>query len=53
MSIVVRQATPADYAEAGRVTSLAYREFVRPGDRAWEDYLGRIGDVVAAGGASG
>jgi ribosomal protein S18 acetylase RimI-like enzyme len=47
MSIVVRPATPADYAEAGRVTSLAYREFVRPGDRAWEDYVDRIADVAA------
>jgi ribosomal protein S18 acetylase RimI-like enzyme len=47
MSIVVRPATSAEYAEAGRVTALAYREFVRPGERAWEDYLERIGDVAA------
>ena len=47
MPIEVRLATPAEYAEAGRVTSLAYREFVRRGERAWEDYLAQIGDVGA------
>jgi ribosomal protein S18 acetylase RimI-like enzyme len=47
MSIEVRRATPADYAEAGRITAEAYREFVRPGDDDWERYLDRIADVAA------
>src|SRR5918995_7493742 len=47
MSIEVRRATPADYAEAGRITAEAYREFVRPGDDDWERYLLRIADVRA------
>jgi ribosomal protein S18 acetylase RimI-like enzyme len=41
----VRVATPEEHAEAGRVTALAYREFVRPGDADWERYLSRIADV--------
>lgn len=43
----VREATPADYAEAGRVTADAYREYVRPGEEDWERYLLRIADVRA------
>jgi ribosomal protein S18 acetylase RimI-like enzyme len=46
MSVQVREARPAEYEEAGRVTADAYREFVRPG-RGWEDYLVRIADVGA------
>ncbi len=43
----VREATPDEYAEAGRVTAEAYREFIRPGDEDWERYLQRIADVAA------
>jgi ribosomal protein S18 acetylase RimI-like enzyme len=43
----VREATVDEYAEAGRVTAEAYREFVRPGDEDWERYLLRIADVAA------
>jgi ribosomal protein S18 acetylase RimI-like enzyme len=43
----IREATPEEYAEAGRVTAEAYREFVRPGDDDWERYLLRIADVQA------
>jgi ribosomal protein S18 acetylase RimI-like enzyme len=46
MAIEVREATPAEHAEAGRVTAGAYREFVRPGDDDWAAYLARIADVA-------
>jgi ribosomal protein S18 acetylase RimI-like enzyme len=46
----IREATPEEYAEAGRVTAEAYREFVRPGDDDWERYLLRIADVEARAG---
>jgi len=46
----IREATPEEYAEAGRVTAEAYREFVRPGDDDWEHYLLRIADVDARAG---
>jgi ribosomal protein S18 acetylase RimI-like enzyme len=42
----VREATPDEHAEAGRVTAEAYREFVGPGDEDWERYLQRIADVA-------
>jgi len=42
----VREATPDEHAEAGRVTAEAYREFVGPGDEDWERYLRRIADVA-------
>jgi ribosomal protein S18 acetylase RimI-like enzyme len=42
----IREATSAEYAEAGRVTADAYREFIRPGDEDWERYLLRIADVA-------
>ena len=45
MTLVVREATPVEHTEAGRVTAEAYREFVRPGDDDWERYLARIADV--------
>jgi ribosomal protein S18 acetylase RimI-like enzyme len=45
MAIEVRRATREEYAEAGRVTAGAYREFARPGDTQWQDYLDRIADV--------
>jgi ribosomal protein S18 acetylase RimI-like enzyme len=41
----VREARRDEYDEIGRVTALAYREFVRPGEQAWEDYLSHIADV--------
>lgn len=46
MPIQVREARPHEFEEAGRVTADAYREFVRPGERAWEDYLRHIADVA-------
>jgi len=50
MAIEVRPARPDEYKEAGRVTALAYREFVRPNDAGWEDYLARIADVAGRAG---
>jgi ribosomal protein S18 acetylase RimI-like enzyme len=47
VSFEVRPVRRDEYEEAGRVTSRAYREFVRPGEQVWEDYLGQIGDVAA------
>lgn len=43
---MVREATPDDHAEAGRVTAEAYREFARPGEADWDRYLERIADVA-------
>jgi ribosomal protein S18 acetylase RimI-like enzyme len=43
--VSVRDALPVEYAEAGRVTAEAYREFVGPNDRAWQEYLDTIADV--------
>lgn len=42
----IREAVPAEHADAGRVTADAYREFIRPGDEDWERYLLRIADVA-------
>lgn len=50
MAIEVRPARPDEFEEAGRVTALAYREFVRPNDTDWQDYLARIGDVAGRAG---
>ncbi len=37
---------PDEFDEAGRITALAYREFVRPEDPAsWEEYLAHIADI--------
>ena len=41
----VREIRPDEYREAGRVTALAYGEFVRPGETSWEGYLEEIADV--------
>jgi ribosomal protein S18 acetylase RimI-like enzyme len=41
----VREARPEEFAEAGAVTALAYREFATPGEAGWADYLDRIADV--------
>ena len=43
-AITVREAQPTEYAEAGRITARAYREF-SDGDDGWRDYLERIADV--------
>lgn len=45
MAIEIREADPREYAEAGEVTALAYREFAPPGDDDWREYLERIADV--------
>lgn len=45
MTIEVREVRPDEYDEAGEVTALAYREFVRANDADWEEYLARIADV--------
>jgi ribosomal protein S18 acetylase RimI-like enzyme len=45
MAIDIRTARPDEYAEAGEVTALAYREFARPGEADWEEYLQRIADI--------
>ena len=46
MAIVTREAVPEDYAEAGRITAEAYREFVPPDDDGdWRRYLVRLADV--------
>jgi ribosomal protein S18 acetylase RimI-like enzyme len=47
MAIEIREASADEYVEAGRVTAAAYREFVAPGETAWESYLGEIADVAA------
>jgi ribosomal protein S18 acetylase RimI-like enzyme len=44
--VEIREATSEEYAETGRVTADAYREFVRPGDDDWGRYLLRIADVA-------
>jgi ribosomal protein S18 acetylase RimI-like enzyme len=43
--IETRRARSDEYDEAGRVTALAYREFVRPGETLWESYVEEIADV--------
>jgi ribosomal protein S18 acetylase RimI-like enzyme len=50
MAIEIREARQHEYADAGEVTAFAYREFVRPDDADWEDYLGRIADVEGRAG---
>ena len=42
----MREAGRDEFAEAGRVTADAYREFVQPGEEAWERYVGTIADVA-------
>lgn len=41
----VREVRPEEYEQAGSVTALAYREFVGPGETAWEEYLVHIANV--------
>ena len=45
MPIVTREAMPEDFAEAGRITAEAYREFVPPDDDDWQRCLVRLADV--------
>ncbi|MEW6058853.1 MAG: GNAT family N-acetyltransferase [Actinomycetota bacterium] len=47
MPIEVRPVRPEEYEEAGFATALAYREFARPEDSGWAEYLERIADVAA------
>ena len=44
--VEIREVRPQEYAEAGRVAALSYREFVRPGEVDWDAYLGSIADVA-------
>ena len=45
-TIEVRAAQPDEYEEAGRITALAYLEFIRPDDDpGWRKYLDEIADV--------
>ena len=46
MAIEVREARSEEYAETGRITAEAYREFVEPGEEPWERYLEHIADVA-------
>ena len=45
MTVEVRDVRPDEYAEAGRVTADAYREFATKG-RDWDGYLRRLADVA-------
>jgi ribosomal protein S18 acetylase RimI-like enzyme len=49
-SVEVREVAPQEYAEAGRVTADAYREFVQPGDDDWNRYLETLADVAGRAG---
>jgi len=46
--VEIREVRPEEYPEAGRVTALAYLEFVPPGPGwdDWQGYLSEIGDVA-------
>ena len=45
-SMEIRTVRPEEYAEAGRVTALAYQEFVPPDpEPGWSDYLAMLADV--------
>lgn len=46
MDFEVRDVRPVEYTEAGRVTALAYREFVGPTESDLDAYLDRIADVA-------
>jgi len=45
MTLEIRPVRPDEHEQAGRVTALAYREFVGPGDSGWDEYLQHIADV--------
>ena len=45
--VEIRPVEPGEYEEAGRVTALAYREFVPPEPSpGWVEYLGSIADIA-------
>jgi GNAT superfamily N-acetyltransferase len=46
----VREVRPQEYAEAGRVTGLAYEEFALEAASPNRDYLARVGDVAGRAG---
>lgn len=48
----VREVGPDEHDVAGEVTALAYREFVEPGESAWEEYLDHIADIAGRSGAA-
>ena len=46
LEVEIRQVRPHEYQEAGRITALAYREFLPPGPSpGWEEYLASIADI--------
>ena len=48
--VEIRPVEPGEYEEAGRVTALAYREFVPPDPSpGWEEYLDSIADIAGRG----
>lgn len=46
MSVEIREVRPEEFEEAGRVTALAYTEFVPGRSDDWDEYLRRIADVA-------
>ena len=48
----IREVRPQEFAEAGRVTALAYSEFAREphGWHSWDEYLQQIADIEARAG---
>jgi len=48
----IRPVRPDEHEQAGRVTALAYREFVGPDDSGWEEYLRHIADVEGRAGSA-
>ena len=45
MALVIREARPDEYGEAGDVTAAVYAEFVRPEDADWRAYVEELRDV--------
>jgi ribosomal protein S18 acetylase RimI-like enzyme len=43
----IRPVRPEEFAEAGRVTALAYEDYAVGREGWWEEYMGRIVDVSA------
>jgi ribosomal protein S18 acetylase RimI-like enzyme len=52
MALEIRSVRPEEHEEAGRVTALAYREFVGAGDSDWKEYLQHIADVEGRAGSA-
>jgi ribosomal protein S18 acetylase RimI-like enzyme len=47
----IREVEPDEYGEAGRVTALAYQEYVPPDpDESWRDYVVELADVAGRAG---